>query len=99
MFAILIAGFTGGVVRGLVGFIKHHYSYKNVKFDLKYFSLTVFISGAIGFLTTISIHEVAWNFNFDSFSPALALISGYAGGDILENLYKVLFKKLVNNKK
>ncbi|MCD6086104.1 hypothetical protein J7J37_00915 [bacterium] len=30
--------FGGGVVRGLVGFIKHQYSYKNVSFNLAYFS-------------------------------------------------------------
>ncbi len=35
--SILIAGFGGGVVRGLVGFIKHQYSYKNVGFRLPYF--------------------------------------------------------------
>jgi hypothetical protein len=98
MFTILIAGFTGGVIRGLIGFVKHHYSYKNVKFDLKYFIVMVFISGAIGFLTTISIQEVALNFEFHAFSPALAIISGYAGGDILENVYKILFKKLVKDK-
>ena len=35
--SILIAGFGGGVVRGLVGFIEHQFSYKNVKFQLPYF--------------------------------------------------------------
>jgi hypothetical protein len=98
MFAILIAGFAGGVVRGLIGFVKHQYSYKNVKFDLMYFLAMVFISGAIGFLTTISIQEVSLQFDFDAFNPALAIISGYAGGDILENVYRILFKKLTKNK-
>jgi len=36
-YPILIAGFAGGMVRGLVGFIKYQYSYKNVGFDLYYF--------------------------------------------------------------
>lgn len=31
---ILIAGFGGEVIRGLVGYIKHQYSYKNVGFNL-----------------------------------------------------------------
>ena len=34
---ILIGGFGGGAVRGLMGFIKHQYSYKNVQFELPYF--------------------------------------------------------------
>jgi len=31
---ILIAGFGSGVIRGLVGFIKHQFAYKNVSFNL-----------------------------------------------------------------
>jgi len=56
--SILIAGFGGGVVRGLVGFIKHQYSYKNVGFNLAYFSAMMFISGVIGLLTAIAIKEL-----------------------------------------
>jgi len=29
----------------------------------------------------------------ESVSPAIALIAGYAGGDFLENIFKVLMKK------
>jgi hypothetical protein len=64
-----------------------------------YFLATVFISGAIGFLTTISVQEVSLQFEFDAFNPALAIVSGYAGGDILENVYKILFQRLIKNKK
>ena len=31
---VLVAGFAGGIVRGLVGFLKHKYSYKEVSFAL-----------------------------------------------------------------
>lgn len=91
---ILIAGFGGGAIRGLVGFIKHQYSYKNVGFHLPYFFAMMFLSGIIGLLTAVSIKELGMTFlGVDSISPALALIVGYAGGDFIENIYKIIVKK------
>ena len=91
---ILIAGFGGGAVRGLVGYTKHQYSYKNVGFDIPYFFTMMFISGMIGILTAVSIKEFGVGFlGIDGFSPALAFIIGYAGGDFLENVYKIITKK------
>ena len=89
---ILIAGFGGGVVRGLVGFIKHQYSYKNVKFRPSYFASMMVLSGIIGLLAAVSIKELGFTF-VDSFSPALAFVIGYAGGDFIENIYKIITKK------
>ncbi|MFH1657619.1 MAG: hypothetical protein ABH919_04075 [bacterium] len=91
---ILISGFGGGAVRGLVGFIKHQYSYKNVAFNLPYFFGTVFVSGIIGLLAVAAIKGVGIEFlGGDYFSPSLAFIIGYAGGDFLENVYKIIIKK------
>ena len=90
----LIAGFGGGAVRGLVGFIKHQFAYKNVKFQLSYFLTMIFLSGIIGFLAAIAIKETGITFlGLDYLTPALAFIIGYAGGDFLENLYKIIVKK------
>jgi len=91
-FALLVAGFFGGVVRGLVGFVKHQFSYKNVPFDLKYFLGMSFISGIIGLMASISIKEVGLTLN-GTFSAALSFIIGYAGGDLLEGLYKIILDK------
>lgn len=92
--SILIAGFGGGAVRGLVGFIKHQFSYKNVKFQISYFLAMMFISGTIGLLAALSIKETGINFlGLDYFTPALAFIIGYAGGDFLENIYKIIIKR------
>lgn len=44
---------AAGVVRGLIGFIKHQYSYKNVSFNLPYFLAMMFISGVVGLLTAV----------------------------------------------
>jgi len=86
---ILIAGFGGGMIRGLVGFIKHQYSYKNVGFNLPYFLAMSFISGIVGVLTAVTAKELG----ISEFSPALALVVGYAGGDFIENIYKIIVKK------
>jgi len=78
----------------LVGFIKHQFSYKNVKFDLKYFVGMMFISGVVGLLIAMAIKETGIKFlGSDVLTPALAFIIGYAGGDFLENLYKIIVKK------
>lgn len=92
--SILIAGFGGGAVRGLVGFIKHQYSYKNVKFEIPYFLVMMFLSGVIGVLSAAAIKELGLSFlGLTQFSPVLAFIVGYAGGDFIENIYKIIVKK------
>ena len=89
---IFIAGFGGGLIRGLVGFIKHQFSYKNVGFNLPYFLGMMFLSGMVGLLAAVAIKGVGFTFS-DAFSPALAFIVGYAGGDFIENIYKIIIKK------
>ncbi len=92
IFSILISGFFGGVVRGLVGFVKHYYSYKEVKFKFNYFLGMAFLSGIIGLMAATSISSIGFTFK-GLFSPAISFIVGYAGGDILENIYKIIVKK------
>jgi len=89
---IIIASFWGGFIRGLVGFIKHQYSYKNVPFRPGYFVGMMIASGIIGLVSVWSIKSVGFTFE-DVFSPALAFIIGYAGGDFIENIYKIIIKK------
>ncbi len=91
-FSLLIAGFFGGVVRGLVGFLKHQFSYKNVGFNLKYFLGMSFISGIIGLMASMSLKELGLTLS-GFFSPALSFIIGYAGGDFLEGIYKIILDK------
>lgn len=91
--SILIAGFGGGMVRGLVGFIKYQYSYKNIGFNLPYFFIMMFISGVVGLIVTAAIRDMAEYVPTVPFSPGLAMVAGYAGGDFIENLYKIIFRK------
>lgn len=90
--AIFAAGFVGGLVRGLIGFLKHQFSYKNVGFKLPYFLAMMFISGTIGFLCALATKELGITL-FGAFSPALSFVAGYAGGDFIENIYKIIIKK------
>ncbi|HEA84453.1 MAG TPA: hypothetical protein ENI04_00515 [Candidatus Wildermuthbacteria bacterium] len=90
----LLAGFGGGLIRGLVGFIKHQYSYKEVPFELPYFLTMMVISGTIGGVAVFSVRELGMSFlGIETISSAMALIIGYAGGDFLENIYKIILKK------
>ena len=92
MFSIVIAAFGGGILRGLVGFIKYQFSYKEVKFRPYYFLGMMLLSGIVGTVATLAIKEIGFSL-LDSFTPALAFIIGYAGGDFIENIYKIIIKK------
>ena len=92
MTLIFISAFLGGVLRGLVGFLKHQFSYKEVKFRPRYFLGTIFLSGVIGLVATIAIREIGFRLE-GSFSAPLSFIIGYAGGDFIENVYKIIIKK------
>ena len=50
MILIFVAAFSGGILRGLVGFLKYQFSYKEAKFRPMYFLGTMFLSGVIGLL-------------------------------------------------
>jgi|SRR3990167_100338 len=91
---ILIAGFIGGVLRGLVGYIKYKSSYKSVPFNAKYFFGTTAVSGLVGLLAAWVTKDLGLTFlGMDTISPAIAFIIGYAGGDFIENLYKIILGK------
>ncbi len=90
---ILIAGFGGGLIRGLVGFIKHQFSYKNVGFDLPYFFSMCFLSGVVGVLVAAAGESLGMRFFQGTFTPALAFFIGYAGGDFIENVVKIILKR------
>jgi len=91
---ILLAGFGGGLVRGVVGFLKHQFSYKNVPFNTSYFFGMIILSGITGFMIAAAVEDAGTSFlNIESISPGLAFIAGYAGGDFIEGIYKAIFKK------
>ncbi len=99
-FATLICGFGGGVVRGLVGFLKYYYSYKNTPFNILYFFTTSFLSGVVGMLTAGAIRGSGIIISgLEPLSSPWAFIAGYAGGDFIENVYKIISQKISLPKK
>lgn len=91
---IILAGFAGGVLRGVVGFVKHQLSYKDVKFNIGYFIFMMLLSGMVGLATAWAIKEAGFTFmDLPALTPAFAFIIGYAGGDFIENIYKIIIKK------
>jgi len=90
---ILIAGFGGGMVRGLVGFIKHQFSFSKVGFNSPYFFGMMFLSGIVGVLTAAAVYGAGLPAFGGIITPGFAFIIGYAGGDFIENLYKIIMRK------
>lgn len=93
MFLILLLGALGGVARGLAGFIKYYTSYKNVPFSWRYFLFTVGVSAAVGLGAAWTLKSSDISFEGITINPAISFMFGYAGGDVLENVYKILVKK------
>ena len=81
-------------MRGLVGYVKYRSSYKDVPFRVGYFSFMVTVSGAVGLLAAWVTHDLGIKFlGLPTITPAIAIIIGYAGGDFIENLFKILAGK------
>ncbi|MFC1649680.1 hypothetical protein ACFL2C_03155 [Patescibacteria group bacterium] len=92
--ALLLAGALGGLVRGIVGFLKHQFAYKNVEFKPWYMGGMVALSAMVGLTVTWAIVYSGLEIvALAQINPAIAFIIGYAGGDIIENLYKILVGK------
>ncbi len=98
MSLFFLAGFTGGIVRGLVGLIKYSMSYKDVELRPRYFVGMITASGLIGVAAAWAIDAIEVTVaGITTTSPAFALIAGYAGGDFLDTVFKTIAgKKLLS---
>ena len=76
LFLAALLGGVGGLTRGVVGLLKALSLRRHIIWG--YYAITVLIAVIIGVFTGLV-------FNFD---PRLSLLSGYAGTDILEGIYK-----------
>ena len=89
-----LAGLLGGVLRGAMGISKYLRSYKDVKIRPVYFGLSILVSGLAGLLSAWIIKDLGITFLNLNYVPAsIAIIVGYAGGDFLENTFKIIIKK------
>ena len=75
------AGFTGGLIRGLVGILKAVRQGRKLK--RKYFVTTLVLSALIGLIAGMFVEN----------DVRFAVLAGYVGGDFIESLYKVRFRE------
>lgn len=85
MIEIFLAGFLGGIIRGLVGISKYIISTPTRKRRLRtdYFVVSLLASGGLGLLVGVFVYD----------DVRFALLAGYAGTDFVENLFKIKMKK------
>jgi len=85
MIEIFLAGFLGGIIRGLVGISKYMTSTPSKKRRVRwdYFVVSLFASGGLGLLVGVFVYD----------DVRFALLAGYAGTDFIENLFKIKMKK------
>ena len=85
----VLAGFLGGIIRGLVGFVKNKTIEKADHFKPQYFLVTILISGIVGAAAGI-LANTEWQASF---------LAGYAGTDFIESLYKIKLGQRFSNLK
>lgn len=91
-FYILLAGFAGGAVRGLSGWVRS-WPEKGSSFEPWYFAVTVGVSGLVGLAAAYAANGSGFPIFGVMVNPAIALILGYAGGDFFENVFRIYFRK------
>jgi len=90
----IIAGFIGGILRGAVGISKYTRSYKDVQIRPWYFAGMVALSGLVGGAAAWVTHDLGLSFlGLEELPVAVAFILGYAGGDFIENIAKIITQK------
>jgi hypothetical protein len=84
VFFIFIAGFMGGVIRGLVGITKYINATPSRKRKVRteWIVLSLLSSGGMGLLAGVFIAN----------DIKFALVAGYAGTDFIESLFKIKMK-------
>ena len=85
MIEIFVAGFLGGVIRGLVGISKTIRASPTRKKKIRkdYIAITLLTAGGLGLMVGVFVAN----------DVRFALLAGYAGSDFIENLYKIKLKK------
>jgi fluoride ion exporter CrcB/FEX len=83
MWGIILGGLLGGALRGVVGIAKSLILKKDEDINYGWFFVTVAVAMFIGVLAA----------SFMGGGFEIALLSGYAGTDILESLVKLKFKE------
>lgn len=90
----LLAGFFGGILRGGMGLFKYTVSYKNIEIRPYYFTVMVILTGIVGWISAWVVRDAIDIFlEVDDVPVSFALVAGYAGGDFIENLFKIAMRE------
>jgi len=94
MITFIIAGAIGGLLRGAVGVSKYMRSYKDVTIRPWYFAGMVALSAVVGGAAAWVTNDLGLAFlGLEELPVAVAFIIGYAGGDFIENIAKIIAQK------
>ena len=89
-----IAGLFGGLLRGAVGLFKYITSYKDVEIRPYYFGGMVLVTGVVGWASAWVARDILQIFlELETVPLSFALIAGYAGGDFIDNLVKIVMRE------
>jgi hypothetical protein len=81
-------------LRGLVGYIKYQTKFKNIPFKIWYFLGMTAVSGVVGLLAAWVTKDIGLTFlGLETLPASIAFVIGYAGGDFIENLFKIITGK------
>lgn len=81
----ILAGFAGGLLRGVIGLLKQQIKANTKKkyFSSYYFLATFLLAGLLGVVAGVYVVN----------DPRFALLAGYAGTDFIDGVYKIRFKE------
>ncbi len=93
--SFFIAGLFGGLLRGGMGLFKYTFSYKDIEIRPYYFAGMVLLTGLVGWISAWVARDALQIFlDINGSLPvSLAVVAGYAGGDFIENVFKILMKE------
>lgn len=80
---VFIAGFLGGLIRGLMGISKQVRATGKTVVRRDYVLVTLLASGGLGLMVGVFISD----------DVKFALLAGYAGTDFIESLFKIKMGK------
>ena len=83
MLSIILGGLMGGALRGIMGIAKSLILKKEEQINYGWFFVSICVAMAIGIIAA----------SFMGGGLEVALLSGYAGTDLLESLVKLKFKE------
>lgn len=84
MLIVLLAGFAGGLLRGILGIAKDLVTKKDVTINWLWFGITIAVAGIIGVITA----------SFFSDDLRIAALGGYSGSDLIEGIFKLKINQL-----